>query len=103
MKMQIDERDGCCRLHLAGEMIDGAIPPMRGEILPLVSRSVNIEVDLSGVSGIDSSGLELMLLLKRMAGGRLNFTGHSQAVLQMLDAAAVACSPAARMASSGIA
>jgi ABC-type transporter Mla MlaB component len=47
-----------------------------------------LEVDLAGVSEIDTAGIQLLLLLKREAareGKLLRFQGHSKAVLKVID------------------
>lgn len=96
MEIRIDERDGCCRMHIAGELVAAATHTVREAILSVVSRCERVEIDLSGVSRIDPAGLDLMLLVKRAAGRRLNFIGHSQAILQVLDATSAAwCLPRA--------
>lgn len=51
------------------------------------------EVDLSGVTEIDSAGLQLMLMAKREAailGKEVRFVRHSDPVLELIDLCALA-------------
>ena len=46
------------------------------------------EIDLSGVTAIDTAGLQLLIMAKREAiatGRELRLTRHSQAVLEVFD------------------
>lgn len=52
------------------------------------AKAPEIEVDLSDVTEIDSSGLQLMVMAKREAaenGKGLRFIGHSAPVLDLID------------------
>ena len=77
-----------CRIAIEGEMTIGtAAELLRGLATPLV-RCEEIEVNLSGVSEIDSAGLQLMVAAKREAVAKnkiLRFVEHSQAVLDLFD------------------
>lgn len=51
------------------------------------------DVDLSGVTEIDSAGLQLMLMAKREAailGKEVRFVRHSDPVLELIDLCALA-------------
>ncbi|MCL4682004.1 MAG: STAS domain-containing protein [Rhodocyclaceae bacterium] len=87
MSLLVENTPSGCRLRIDGEMTVACAANLRDEILAaLPSRDgAEIEVDLSGVSEIDSAGLQLMLQLKRKCGPRLRLVNHSQAVLQILD------------------
>ncbi len=76
---------GRCRLHFEGAIVSGSIGELQEEILPFALHCPEVEVDLSGVSEMDNSGLELMLLAKRVANGRLRFVGHSQPILNLFE------------------
>lgn len=60
---------------------------LRDEILASIpgDPQCEVEVDLSGVSEIDTAGLQLMLALKQRCGSRLRMVHHSAAVLRILD------------------
>ncbi len=54
----------------------------------LLQQTAEIEMDLGQVSEIDSAGMQLLILAKREClarNGSLSLTGHSQAVLEVLD------------------
>lgn len=75
-------------VKLEGEMTIFNARPMADRLLSALPECVGIEVDLSGVTEIDSAGLQIMIAAKALAGqaGKpLVFTGHSPAVQDMLD------------------
>lgn len=69
--------------------IDGELTVVRAnELKPLVLGAQLREIDLSGVSCLDTAGLQLLVLAKReaLAAGRdLRLVRHSQAVLEVFD------------------
>ncbi|MCQ3925153.1 MAG: anti-sigma B factor antagonist [Rhodocyclaceae bacterium] len=85
--MHIEKTAAGCRLRIEGEMTVSSAADIRDEILaalPATSRD-EVEVDLSGVSEIDTAGLQIMLQLKRRCGTRLRLVNHSPAVIEILD------------------
>lgn len=85
--MHIEKNAAGSRLRIEGEMIVSSAAAIRDEILaalPACSGD-DLEVDLSGVSEIDTAGLQIMLQIKRKCGARLRLVNHSPAVLQILD------------------
>lgn len=53
-----------------------------------LKTNTDIQIDLSGVSEIDSAGLQILLFLKREAIDRnikLSLTQHSQAVIEVFE------------------
>lgn len=85
--MRIEKTAAGCRLHIEGEMTVSSAAAVRDEILAALPAGSEdeVEVDLSGVSEIDTAGLQIMLQLKRKCGARLRLLNHSPAVLQILD------------------
>lgn len=80
-------------------VLDGELTIYRAaELKPLIVDALQaggtLEIDLRGVSEIDSAGVQLLMLAKREAqsrGGKLHLVGHSPAVLdvfELLDLAA---------------
>ena len=58
------------------------------ELLNAFHSSDEMEIDLSGVSEMDSAGLQLLVLLKREAfkvGKQVQLVAHSAASLEVLD------------------
>ena len=66
MSLLVENTPSGCRLRIDGEMTVACAANLRDEILAALSSrdGAEIEVDLSGVSEIDSAGLQLMLQLK---------------------------------------
>jgi anti-sigma B factor antagonist len=77
-------------LPISGEMTIYRAMELKELLLEGIAQHAEIEIDLSGVSEIDASGLQLMVMAKREAEQQakpLRFTGHSQPVLELLDLA----------------
>ncbi|CAK0777287.1 anti-sigma B factor antagonist [Gammaproteobacteria bacterium] len=78
----------CTKIAVNGEMTIFTAQKLATQLLTSLTDGSCLEVDLSGVSEIDSAGLQLMLAAKRMADARdlsLRFVGHSPTVLNVLD------------------
>jgi anti-sigma B factor antagonist len=87
MPIREETRNGVCHLAVEGEMTIYTATELKSELAPHLSQA-QIEIDLSQVSEMDSAGLQLLILAKREAtrGERiLHLTGHSQAVLEVMD------------------
>ncbi|MDH4189747.1 MAG: STAS domain-containing protein [Betaproteobacteria bacterium] len=57
-------------------------------LLDALARGAELEIDLSGVSEIDTAGIQLLLLAKRAAAKEDKFvrlTAHSAASLEAID------------------
>jgi anti-anti-sigma factor len=77
-----------CILRLDGPLTiyDAAVGKQR--LLEELNLAPELDVDLAGVSELDTAGLQVLLLLKREATKQnkpLRFHGHSKAVLQVID------------------
>lgn len=82
------QNNGHTNLALEGEMTIYRAAEIRQQLLPLFDGAQAIEVDLSRISVIDASGLQLMLAAKLESIVRdvpLSFTGHSIAVQEVFD------------------
>lgn len=80
--------DGMTHLVIEGEMTIYRAAELKDVLLSAMRGARVIEVDLSQVSEIDSSGMQLMIAAKReamAAGKQLHFAGHGRAVLEVLD------------------
>jgi anti-anti-sigma factor len=77
----------------ASLVLDGELTIYRAaELKPLIVDALpaggTLEIDLRGVSEIDSAGVQLLMLAKREArarGGELRLAGHSPAVLEVFE------------------
>jgi len=76
--------------HLSGELTIYTASEIKQRFADLPAKGDTLEVDLSGVSEIDSAGLQLMLLLKRKPDIDIHFVHHSAAVLRLVDLANLA-------------
>lgn len=88
MTISIETSNGVCRARMAGEMTIYHAAEMKGELLPCLDRSTEVEIDLSEVSEMDTAGFQLLLLIKReaaKAGKLLRLVAHSPATLEVLD------------------
>lgn len=84
--------DGCLRIE--GEMTIYQAVELKETLLSALKGASTLEIDLHGVTEIDSAGVQLLMMAKREAharGGKLRLSRHSPAVLdvfQMMDLAA---------------
>jgi len=76
-------------LRIEGEMTIYRAQEIKQLLLePLQQPHATVEVNLSGVTDLDTAGLQLLLLAKRTAlkqEGQLRLVGHSPAVLGVFD------------------
>jgi len=76
------------KLSVEKEMTIYTAAEMKTKLVDALAHGAEIEMDLSQVPEIDTAGLQLLIAAKRecMAhGGDLKLTGHSPAVLEVLD------------------
>lgn len=82
------QKKGVYHLAINGEMtIYTALEQKNALVHPLKSAK-ELQIDLSGVSEIDSAGLQLLLFLKREAtelGIKLGLIHHSKAVVEVFE------------------
>ena len=81
---------GAVRQHLrpVGELTVQTAAESKNSLLSALQTGSGIDLDLSGVSELDTAGLQLLLLLKREAehlGKPLNVITPSAAVLEVLQ------------------
>lgn len=73
---------------IQGELSIYEAANLNTELLAALRDNEALAVDLSGVTVLDGAGLQLLISLKREAsrhGKLVSFTGHSEAVLKVLD------------------
>lgn len=76
------------RIDITGELSIFTASALREQFLDALDTASELEIDLSGVSEIDSAGIQLMVAAKKEAMSReksLRFTGHSPAVYEVLE------------------
>lgn len=65
---RVDERpDGGCVLWVQGELDLATVDPFRDRALACLERADSLDLDLQGVSFIDSSGLAGLVLIRKQA------------------------------------
>ncbi|MFA9439700.1 lipid asymmetry maintenance protein MlaB [Uliginosibacterium sp. sgz301328] len=75
-------------LALAGEVGIYNADAIKQALIAFVSDNETLHIDLSGVSDLDTCGVQLMLLARSEALARartIRWSGHSQAVLNALE------------------
>lgn len=76
------------RLWLAGEMTIYEANTLQTTLMDVLDQCQNLEVDLSGVTEIDTVGVQLLLLAKREAqarGRQFRLSQHSRAVVGVFE------------------
>jgi anti-anti-sigma factor len=75
-------------VHIEGEMTIYRAAELKETLLAPIVESATVEVDLSRVTAVDSSGVQLLMLAKRTAHvkhGELRLVAHSPAVLDVME------------------
>lgn len=88
MELSSERHENRLRLHAAGEMTIYSAAELKPALLGTLGQSDEIEIDLSSVSELDTSGVQLLMLLKReavAAGKGVTLSGHSPAVLDVFE------------------
>ncbi|GAA3540047.1 STAS domain-containing protein [Zobellella aerophila] len=88
MQVNTEIKDGVSLLRIEGEMTIYTAADLKAQLLPRLASPYELEIDLSGVSELDSAGVQLLMLAKREAGlgGReLRLSRHSPAVLEVFE------------------
>ncbi len=76
------------RMAIAQEMTIYHAEALKAELLAGLTRSEAVELDLSQVAEIDTSGIQLLMLAKRESqkqGKTLSIVAHSPAVQELFD------------------
>lgn len=82
-----------CEVRLAGELTVYRAAELKPQLLDVLARHATTEINLAGVTELDSAGLQLLLLMKREALRQnqvLRLTAHSEASLEVIDALGLA-------------
>lgn len=77
-----------CSFVIEGEMNIYTALALKDRLLAPLEQCADIELDLSGVTDIDSAGVQLLVLLQNECGTRgrdLRIIGHSAPVKEILD------------------
>ncbi|MBW8365235.1 MAG: STAS domain-containing protein [Rhizobium sp.] len=88
MELDSERHENRLCLHAAGEMTIYSAAELKPTILAALEQSDEVDIDLSEVSEVDTSGVQLLMLMKRealAAGKGLTLSGHSPAVLEVFE------------------
>lgn len=79
---------GAEQLRVEGELAIQFAAELKDTLLRSVQATGEVTLDLSGVSEVDTAGIQLLLLAKRAAaavGCRLRYINHSPAVVDVVE------------------
>jgi anti-sigma B factor antagonist len=88
MTVELKKTDEGCEIVINDEMTIYTAATLKQELLEKIADCSHVDVSLAKVSEMDTSGLQLMLLLHdeaKKSGQELHFTGHSPAVIDVLE------------------
>lgn len=80
--------DAVARLAIDGEITIYRAADLKTEVLDAVRRNALLELDLSGVSELDTAGLQVLMVAKQAAaaaGHELHLVAHSAAVIEIFE------------------
>lgn len=86
--IQTSEQENCCVVRIEGELNIYQALASKAPLIAALHHGQQTEINLSGVTEIDSAGLQLLLLVKREAlkqGRPLRLVAHSEAVIEVLE------------------
>lgn len=76
------------KLRIENELTIYTAAEMKAQLMGMLEKSAELELDLSQVGEIDTAGLQLLILAKRECSarnGNLHLVNHSPAVLDVLN------------------
>jgi len=76
------------RIAIDGEMTIYRAADLKATVLDALRKTQVLEIDLSGITELDTAGLQVLMLAKQHAttlGHQLHLVGHSAAVLEIFD------------------
>ncbi|MDT8407574.1 MAG: STAS domain-containing protein [Methylococcales bacterium] len=88
MSIQLTDNAQGIGIRIQQEMTIYTAAEQQQVLYEQLRKGKNIQIDLSGVTEIDSAGLQLLLWLKRESGRQslqLRLTEHSEAVVEVFE------------------
>jgi anti-sigma B factor antagonist len=89
MSVEIDYTGDRAHLAVCGELTIYTVAEIKAALAEAMAGADELEVDLFGVTEVDSAGIQLMLIAKRNAGKRVVFTKHPAAVRRLIELASL--------------
>jgi len=87
MSVEVEYTGKSGRATLSGELTIYSVGEIKTALAEAMAPCEELEIDLSGVTEIDTAGLQLMLIVKRHPGTGVRFVGHPPAVVRLVDLA----------------
>ena len=76
------------RLPIEGEMTIYRAAELKETLVEAIDRGAQLEIDLSAVTEVDTAGVQLLVLARKLAQSKqqeLRLTAHSPAVLEAIE------------------
>jgi len=86
--MTAEPQNADASLRIQGEMTIYRAAELKAMLLKPIQAGATVEVDLSGVTDLDTAGLQVLMLAKKTAqalGGELRLVAHSPVVVDVLE------------------
>ena len=87
MSIETQQTGNTARMSLSGELTIYTAAEIKASLAQVMGNADEIEVDLSGITEMDTAGLQLMLIAKRRAGKTVCFVKHAPIVMRLIDLA----------------
>lgn len=84
----IKKQKGAIQLAIRDEMTIYTVLEQKQQLAEYVKSARQIQVDLAGVTEIDSAGLQLLMFIKQEStrqGNQFSLVRHSEAVVEVLE------------------
>lgn len=90
MSIEVRREGNTARVTLGGELSIYTVAEIKASLADCMEYADQIDVDMFGVTEMDTAGLQLMLIAKRNPGKEVRFVNHPQSVLRLIDLANLA-------------
>lgn len=87
MAIDIKTKGKTTRVVLSGECTIYTVADIKAALVQAMAATDKVEVDLSGVTEVDTAGVQLMLIAKRNSDKKVVFSNHPPSVLRLVDLA----------------
>ena len=87
MNAKVEYSGQGARVTLSGELTIYSVAEIKSALAEAMGKASEIEVDLAGVTEVDTAGLQLMLIVKRDPGCDVRFVNHPPEILRLVDLA----------------
>lgn len=88
MEIKLENKDGLCTARISGEMNIYHANGLKQGVIEALASQEPLQIDLSGATELDSTGLQLLLLARREAeksGKTFSVVNASEAAFAVID------------------